>query len=106
MGQPGAQHGACCRWLLSGARRAGGGGELPGLAPSLQPEEEERRAAVGLRLSARVCRPRTRSAAAGKTTGEETAGRTETTVKHPVVHRNHQAFTNSSVLLLAGHSKL
>lgn len=70
MGRPGAQRGVGRGQLLSGACEPGFGGELPGLAPSLQPEEEERYAAAGVRVAAGIGRPRTGPAAAGKTTGE------------------------------------
>lgn len=69
MGQPGAQHGVGRGQLLSGACGPGFGGELPGLAPSLQPEEEERYVAAGVRVAAGISRPRTGPAAAGKTAG-------------------------------------
>lgn len=73
MEQPGAQHGARC-WeygLLSGGWRLGNGRELPGLASSLQSEEEERYIPAGLRLSARLGGSRTRLATAGKTAGRK-----------------------------------
>lgn len=70
MGQLGTQH-CVSRWrLLPGTREPGLCGELPGLHPPLQPEEEERRAAARVRLSAGVGRPRPGPAAAGKTPGE------------------------------------
>ena len=73
MGKPWRRPSVGCRQLLSGAGGASGAGvrgRLPGLGPSLQPEEEERYAAVRLRLPARVRRLRTGPAAAGKTSGE------------------------------------
>lgn len=70
MGQLGTQH-CVSRWrLLPGTREPGLCSQLPGLHPALQPEEEERRAAAGLRVSAGVGRPRPGPAAAGKTPGE------------------------------------
>lgn len=70
MGQLGTQHCVSWRRLLPGTREPGLCSELPGLRPALQPEEEERRAAAGLRVSAGVGRPRPGPAAAGKTPGE------------------------------------
>lgn len=69
MGQPGAQHGVGRGQLMSGACGPGVGGELPGLAPALQPEEEERYVAAGVRVTAGIGRPWTGSAAAGETPG-------------------------------------
>lgn len=70
MGQLGTQHCVSRRQLLPGTREPGLCSELPGLHPALQPEEEERRAAAGLRVSAGVGRPRPGPAAAGKAPGE------------------------------------
>lgn len=76
MEQPGARgDGARGRDLRTRARDPGTGGELPGLAPALQPEEEERHVAAGLRVSAGVRSTGTRPDAAGKTTGEEAGER-------------------------------
>lgn len=72
-----AERGACCwrQQLQSGVRRTVDGGEPPGLASPLQPEEEKRLVAAGLCLSVGSCRTGARPAAAGETTGGKTAAR-------------------------------
>lgn len=71
VGQLGPQRGASSRRRgpLPGVWRPVAGRQQPGLGSALQPEEEERHVAAGLRLSAGLCWSGAGPPAAGQTAG-------------------------------------